>query len=313
MKFLKECSKARILVIGDVILDKYIFGNVERISPEAPVPVLKEKTIEYRLGGASNVAANIASFKSRVGLIGYYSDDYYGRILLDKCVISGIESYFIPVLNSTSVKTRMIASRQQILRVDREDEVDCSLFFDKIYNSINNIINNYDVIVVSDYAKGVITNDVVECLKSYNKIIIVDPKPSHLSYYNDVFLITPNKKESSEMLNISIDSFDKEYVSNELMSKLNSNVLITLGEDGMFLKMKNCNSYNLSSNAEEVYDVTGAGDTVVACLSIAVALGMDLDIACKIANLAAGVVVGHVGTSVITINELQSVIDKEFI
>ncbi|VVB82631.1 FAD synthase [uncultured archaeon] len=297
---LDNFSNAKIVVIGDVMLDKYIFGNVSRISPEAPVPIITVNEETYRLGGAANVAANISSLGGNVSLFGFVGNDENSKILSSLARETGIK-YFFDANHKTTVKERIIGREQQMIRLDREDNSQ-KYFPSRMLESLKRESLDSDVIIVSDYAKGCVTEDLIKVLKSFNKKIIVDPKPQNTFLYSNSFLITPNEKEALEM------SSKKDVYSagKYLKDNLNCNVLVTRGEKGMILFSDT--QIEIPTVAKEIYDVTGAGDTAIATLSLALSCGSSLEEAVILANHSAGISVGKLGTSAVSIDELR----KEF-
>lgn len=308
-KVLDNFSKTRIAVVGDVMLDSYIYGSVDGISPEAPVLILKANEEVYELGGAANVAKNIASLGGNVTLFGYVGKDSAKDILFKKLNEEDISFQLFDVLEKTTQKSRFMGNRQhQIVRVDKES-------YAKVPESIEEDLaqrilkRNPEVIIASDYAKGCLTNSLFSKIKKYNPDIkiIVDPKPQNRENYYGVYLMTPNLKEAREMSNLE----DAEKIGRELQRKFGSNILITKGKDGMTL-FENEKIINIPTQAKEVYDVTGAGDTVTAIISLCIASGLSLEDSAYLANHGAGIVVGKAGTATISQNELKEVVESEY-
>lgn len=307
---LKEFERKRILVIGDVMLDKYIVGDVERISPEAPVPVVHIKH-EYKvLGGAANVANNIISLGGNVSLIGIIGQDTGGKDIIRICKGKNIE--FQPAIiddYQTIQKIRVLSQNQQLIRMDYEDKkIDAQ---EELIRRIRRNVADANVIVVSDYAKGTVSKGLMDYLKkeskSFNKKIIVDPKPINKKLYKNVYLITPNAKEAIEMHGREINI---TRLGQNLSKELSSNILITRGEQGMSLFDRYNKTINIPTRARQVYDVSGAGDTVVATMALCIASGLDLKTSSEIANYAAGIVVGKVGTATTTREEILTHMEK---
>jgi D-beta-D-heptose 7-phosphate kinase/D-beta-D-heptose 1-phosphate adenosyltransferase len=304
---LSQFRSKRILVIGDVMLDHYIYGKAERISPEAPIPVIKFGREEFRLGGAANVAANIASLSGKVTLVGAIGNDAQGEEFKKLLKKSGID--FIPVhAESTIQKTRIVSEEpqyQQHIRLDREEtsikKIDLS--------SVFRIFESFDLIVISDYAKGMINPGLVSLLKKFarenNKKIIVDPKPANIRMYSGVFLITPNEKEAIAMASLS----DVYTAGESLRKELSTSVLVTRGKKGMSLF--NGSVKDIPTYAKEVVDVSGAGDTAIAALALGIASGLDLEEAAILSNHAAGISVSKHGTSTVSLLELERQISSE--
>ncbi|MEM4259830.1 MAG: D-glycero-beta-D-manno-heptose-7-phosphate kinase [Candidatus Woesearchaeota archaeon] len=311
-EILNKFQNINIMVVGDIMLDKYIFGSVERISPEAPVPILKVNSEKYMLGAAANVANNIISLGGKAFLVGVIGNDEPGTIFLNELKNRNIASSGI-ILSSkiqTTQKVRVISKNNQLIRLDYEEtENNEETALIKIIQE--NIIN-FDLIIISDYAKGVITKNLIkttiELSKKYNKKIIVDTKPSHKEFFKDIYLIKLNQKETEGISQIKL--FNEESVSiaaRYIKEYLNCHVLITRGEKGMsLLDKKNPGQIiNIPTQAKEVYDVSGAGDTTMAAIGLCIAAGANLVESVEIANYAAGIVVGKFGTSIVSLSELK--------
>jgi len=303
---LENFKEKNILIIGDIMLDKYIFGKVDRISPEAPVQVVEVKKENYLPGGAANVANNIAALNANAFMVGIVGNDNEANILLEELNKRNINTSGIvkDAQKPTTQKVRILGQKQQLLRIDYEKKDYINKEAENnILNFIKTQINNTDAIIISDYAKGVITQDLIKEIKDIakEKIIIVDPKPKHKDFYKGTTLITPNLKEAKEMT-------EKEE---DLIKELDSPILITKGEKGMSLYEKDGNITNIPTKAKEVYDVSGAGDTVVATLALALSSNTTLKQAAILANHAAGITVGKVGTSTVTIEEIKKNIENE--
>ncbi len=313
-------DKIRIMVIGDIMLDHFIWGTVERISPEAPVPVVEVTSESMMLGGAANVANNISSLDGMVMLAGILGKDLSGEKLVNILETKGIETDGIVFdeRRPTSVKTRIIAHSQQVVRFDREKrkEIDAGVIL-HILNWVEKHIQDVNAIVVSDYAKGVVTRRLVEGLlaiaKASGKIIVVDPKVKHFSFYRGATLITPNTVEASKASGIEIvDEDTLHHAGMALLKDTESGaILITQGEHGMTLFERDGNTTHIPTVAKEVYDVTGAGDTVVATCALALASGATLREAAVLSNYAAGIVVGEVGTAVVSRSELMDALEND--
>lgn len=311
---------AKILVIGDLILDEFLWGDVSRISPEAPVPVVWVRNESFMPGGASNVANNIRSLGANVYLSGVIGDDEHGAILKGELGQRGVnvEGVLIDESRPTTLKTRVVAHHQQVVRIDKE-KVDhlSSDIISKIINYTKAIIDDMDAIIIEDYGKGVITpkllTKLVPLAKSRKKIVSVDPKEEHFKFYRGVTLTTPNNHEASKAVGFEIkDNNTLKKAGEKLLNKLNCKiVLITLGEKGMAVFQKGSRMRYIPTVAQEVFDVSGAGDTVIATYTLALASGADPILAAHIANYAAGIVVGKVGIAVVTPEELIDRIKKE--
>jgi D-beta-D-heptose 7-phosphate kinase/D-beta-D-heptose 1-phosphate adenosyltransferase len=312
-QILSRFKNKNILIIGDVILDHYVEGTVNRISPEAPVPVVTVyKDDEYKLGGSGNVASNIVSLGAKASIVGIAGKDPRGDILRKVLKQKNINTEGLFDTNRrTTVKTRVIAHNQQVVRVDREDDSPLEdSFFIKIKSFLKNRINDHDGIIISDYKKGVVTKDLIKYInrvaRKNNIVVAVDPKVGHLDYYRGVSLITPNQKEASEMSHTEIIDESTlvdagKLLLNDLKCKA---VLVTRGKDGMTLFEKDKRKQKIKTVAREVFDVTGAGDTVIAAFTLAYVSGASLKRAAEIANHAAGIVVGEVGTATTTADEI---------
>lgn len=331
---ISKFAKANILVIGDLILDEYIRGEVERISPEAPVPVVWAHEQEFLPGGASNVAANICGLGAQVSIAGVVGKDDKADILLSGLQKKRINTNgIIETFNrKTSVKTRIIGGSQQVVRVDWESIEPIRQNTErKIEDFIIKNIKKFDAIVIEDYGKGVITSDVVSCAISqarlHKKIITVDPKEEHFAYYAGVTAITPNRKEAENAIrNIKIKSTDNnlKIFSDRLTNDDDINaagsalidylkleaVLITLGSEGMRLFQKGRAPYHINTVAQEVFDVSGAGDAVIAVFTLALSLGASMIEAAELANYAAGIVVGKIGVVAVEQKQLLAEVKK---
>lgn len=318
IRIVDQFKNKRILVIGDVMLDKYIWGEVTRISPEAPVQVVNVVSEQYVPGGASNVASNIAELGAKVWMVGVVGNDSTRDRLMNEIRKKNINAdYLIQDSDKrTILKVRVFGRQQQLLRFDYEKKGDIGKETEKkMIDSIRFIIKNIDAVVVSDYAKGTIVKSLMENLKEMcsksNTLLIVDPKPEHKAYYNNVTLITPNTSEAKKM--VGLNEEDEEYIDKigkQLMHELNSNILITRSEKGMSLFEMDGRTLNIPTFAKEVYDIIGAGDTSVAALTLALASGASLEESAMIANHAAGITVGKVGTSTVTVEELKRSIEN---
>lgn len=316
-KITDEFEKKRILVVGDLMLDKYIFGNVERISPEAPVQIVSVSREKYVPGGAANAANNISSLGGTAFLSGIVGNDSAKDILLDvvESKLINTQAVVIDYKKQTTLKIRVLGQNQQLLRIDYEDKE----YIDeevnkKLFENIEKI-GKVDAIIISDYAKGTLTKRICDELKAYcqkNYIIIaVDPKPKHKEFYKGVSVITPNKKEAEEMVGFKIDSKnDLIRAGNQLMAELDCDVLITTGDKGMSLFERGNETVHIPTVAKEVYDVSGAGDTVIATMSLAMSAGASLKDAAVLANHAAGIKVGKLGVAPVSIAELRQSFNK---
>ena len=308
-------SRTRILVVGDVMLDHYVWGNVSRISPEAPVPVVTVTRENLLLGAATNVVNNIHALGGKVLLCGVIGPDDAGRQLVHLLRTQGIDTEGLMVEEGrpTTIKTRVIAHNQQVVRVDRETkngiEPDThARIFDFVKQQVK---EGLDGLVLSDYSKGVVTRELVRDivkLARRNKVIVsVDPKVNHFGMYSGVTILTPNTKEASIGAKIDIeDDASLQKAGSLLLKQLKcAAVLITRGEHGMSLFERGGRVTHIPTTAQEVFDVTGAGDTVISTLTLAMASGANMVDAARIANYAAGIVVGVVGTATVRPDELK--------
>lgn len=316
---LDKFKDKKILVIGDVMLDKYIWGDVSRVSPEAPVQVVKVEKESYSPGGAANVATNVAALNGTTYMIGIVGEDSANQILISDLNSKKINTEGILNIKTipTIQKVRVIGKGQQLLRFDYEKKE----YIDegqekKILDFVNKRIHDIDAIIISDYAKGVISQNLAENLiklaNDKKKIIIIDPKPKHKIFYKNATLITPNHKEACEMLNLEEENDDQIIrIGKKLSEELNAQLIVTRGERGMAIFEKNQEITNIPTKAKEVYDIVGAGDTVIATLALALASEATLKEAAMLANYAAGVTVGKVGTSSVTIDEIKDSIEND--
>ena len=310
-EIISKFPQKKILVVGDLILDKYLWGEVERISPEAPVPVVDVKEEILKLGGACNVAWNISKLGGNVYIAGVIGGDENGRILKEMLEKNNIKPLVVvDTQRPTIEKTRVLAVSQQLLRIDRESRkrIDDKIIYNLI-QSIDKIINSIDGIIVSDYGKGVITKEVMDYILSKDKPVFVDPKPENFELYKNITIMTPNKKEAYQCVKRGKD-YPLEKVGKEIMERLGiSHLLITLGSEGMAL-FENESITRIPAKAKKVFDVTGAGDTVISVLTLAKVSGGSWLESAILSNLAGGYVVGEIGTAAITREKLLSLIRK---
>jgi D-beta-D-heptose 7-phosphate kinase/D-beta-D-heptose 1-phosphate adenosyltransferase len=311
-RFLTRPPSTHILVLGDVMLDHYIFGDVERISPEAPVPIVNMEKERWTLGGAANVANNLRALQARVTLFGLVGQDEMAWRLRSMAQDLAIDvRLFADSKRPTTVKTRILARGQQMLRVDSEGHAPMSKEILSLVNEQLNAIDPPDVVVISDYAKGFVTHELVQaCLhmaQGLNAPVLVDPKPANWACYKGAYLVTPNLKEAEAMAGMSIfDVSSAQKAGETLLKRLQVQaVLITMGPQGMVLYSQQLQGIHLPTRAKEVFDVTGAGDTVIAVLAWMLAQGAGIQEAAYLANTAASVVVSKVGTATVSIQELM--------
>lgn len=307
-----DFSNSKILIVGDIMLDKYYFGSVDRISPEAPVPVVNIKQEDSRLGGASNVANNISSLGGQVMLCGAVGHDFFGKEIERMARKKSIALTLHKTSYPTITKARIIGGKQQIVRLDYEEKIVLSETEQaEIRHIIQDTLPGYDLLVISDYGKGFISEELCRFMiieaKRLQKPVIIDPKGKNWDKYTGADIITPNVKELSEIVGYPVANQDEaiEKAAQDIIRAKNLNsLLVTRSEKGMSL-INNSQSIHIPTHSEEVFDVSGAGDTVVAALSICLAAQLDIKEAMKIANIAAGVVVKKIGTATLTIQELQ--------
>lgn len=310
----------RVLIVGDVMLDEYLFGDAERISPEAPIPVVHVAESRTLVGGAGNVARNIRSLGGEVALIGVCGVDAGAARLKELLFADGVTAMLQhEESRPTTLKTRILARQQQMLRVDRESSSPLeSAARDGVLAMLAEAMPQYDVMVISDYGKGLVSGPFMEGLRALAGTmkrpprILVDPKVPNLPLYAGVDLLTPNAKETSEGTNLPVGSPEDILAAGRaLMRRLGPrHLLTTLGARGMALFAGPEEVWHIPTMAREVFDVTGAGDTVIATVALALASGMELTDACLLANYAAGIVVGEVGAATTSLERLMKTIES---
>jgi rfaE bifunctional protein kinase chain/domain len=325
-KLLAQASHSRILVLGDVMLDRYIWGRVTRISPEAPVPVLEYVQESQMPGGAANVARNLTALLAPAELIGVVGKDEDGRrlrTLLDQYLV-GHDAVVTAKDRATSVKTRIIAHQQQLVRVDRETRGDVDAATTRrLLRLLEPKLDQTDAIIVGDYGKGVVTQTLLEALKIACRQrgiwLSLDPKPVHRLDLRGLSLITPNRKEAFELAGYQdeqraanpLDDKPLIEMAHKLLKDLSpALLLITLGDQGMLLCQRERPLFHIPTMAQAVFDVSGAGDTVIASFTLAIALGASPVEAAIFSNHAAGVVVGQVGTATASPEAIEASIQK---
>jgi len=304
-----------ILVVGDLMLDYYWSGQTTRVSPEAPVPIVKVTKKESRAGGAGNVALNIASLAANVMLLGIVGDDNEANELQDLLATKGVQCDFIKSKNTpTASKLRVVAQHQQLIRLDFEEPLQ-NFDYAELLSHYKKALAEADVVIFSDYAKGVLTHipQLLELANAQGVKSFVDPKGTDFSAYQGATLITPNRSEFQAVVGACDNNEQIISKGQALLQQYNIEaLLVTLSEQGMAL-IKKSEAYFLPTHAREVFDVTGAGDTVIASIALGVASGLDLQHAMHLANMAAGIVVGKFGTSTVSSHELNRALhgDKE--
>jgi rfaE bifunctional protein kinase chain/domain len=316
-ELLRSCVGKRIAVVGDLMLDRYVWGTVSRISPEAPVPVVDVDDEQSRLGGAANVARNVRALGGEPLLVGVIGDDGSGKQLLQH-----IRDFDFPTggvvvdpQRPTTIKTRIIAHGQHVVRIDRESRKEIAPSITRqIIDILASRIDAVDGIIIEDYNKGVVTTDlirqVIELANRHGKIITVDPKFNNFFEYRNVTLFKPNRKEVEEALGVHLSGEPEVTAAGkELLHRLNAkSVLITRGEQGMTLLEQNGTVSHVPTMARNVADVSGAGDTVIATLTMALAAGARVNEASALANFAGGIVCGYVGIVPVDVRELRSAV-----
>ena len=305
-------QKLKILVVGDLMLDKYIWGSAERLSPEAPVPVVKIAEENFSLGGACNVANNLLAMNALVSLYGVIGNDTEGGLLHDFLTNKGIDTHCYKSSRPTTTKIRIMASKHQMLRLDKESNEPLeSKIYEAMFEDIQGNITAYNCMILSDYLKGVLspafTQRLIKLANSFDIPVLCDPKGSDYTKYKHATLLTPNKKEAIEAMQVAINN-DKTLL--EALQKMRKicNVgypLITLSEEGIAYLGSDGALHKKPTIAREVYDVSGAGDTVIAALALQLAQGKSIEEATKFANAAAAVVIGKIGSATATLQEIQ--------
>lgn len=315
MSYKEKINKQpKILVIGDLILDQYFWTDVNRISPEAPVPVCHVQNTTYCLGGAGNVANNLSSFGAQVTMASLIGNDENANLLMKSLFEANINHDFvIGVDNITTIcKTRVLAKGQQLCRIDHEAPINEPIQIQQLISQLNESVKNADVVVLSDYGKGVIGNElasaVISLATTHQIPVIVDPKGDDPSKYAGATYVTPNLSEFKQLTNLAdtsnlsiIDDHAKKIISNHAIK----NILLTRSADGMSL-INETEMKQFSTKAVEVFDVSGAGDTVVAALAFGLGNGWTPAESIEFANIAAGIVVSKVGTATTTISEIDA-------
>jgi len=318
-QLLRRLRRLRILVVGDVMLDHYIWGDATRISPEAPVPVIDIARDSWTAGGAANVALNLASLGAQCTVVGHFGADESGRRLEDLLRERGIESVSTPGEAPTIVKTRVLVRQQQLCRLDREAAPAAyEVPLGPLTALIGPALAACDAVILSDYAKGILNNTVLRELtrlaRAKGKLIALDPKPRRGLAFDGLDLITPNKREALQLAGLE-PSPHAPFPAAEVCARLHErhatrHLVVTLGEEGMLLSTGGKIRKVIPTAAREVFDVSGAGDTALAGLVLALAAGSSLEKAAQFANAAAGVVVGKLGTATVTPAELTAYVGR---
>lgn len=314
-----QFTAIKALVVGDLMIDEYLWGSVDRVSPEAPVPVVCIEKESHTLGGAGNVINNLKAMGAAVCAIGTAGTGKAGQMIFEKLKELNISSDTIvsEPERPTTRKTRVIASNQQVVRIDKEIKRDITKeTLEKLISHIEAHIEDADLLILSDYDKGLITAELVKATvalaKKHKVITLADPKSLNFEKYCSVNVLTPNMKEASLAANMDIKTDpDLQDAGRKLLAQTQvEKLLITCGKDGMVLFEKDKPSCHIQSDARQVFDVSGAGDTVISLLGLGLAVGADFEQSARIANAAAGIVVGKVGTATPTIEELKTALNN---
>lgn len=304
---IQQFRQARLLVVGDVMLDRYWFGDTERISPEAPVPVVLVSKDDERLGGAANVARNAASIGAKISILGVVGDDEPGRRVEELLQAQGVKSYLQRDPNlPTTVKLRVVARQQQLIRLDFEKAPTHEALLNKL-EQFQSLLPEVDAVILSDYGKGGLTHvtKMIAAARAAGKVVLVDPKGEDYSKYEGASIITPNRSELRQVVGRWKDEADLTAKAQALREELKLEaLLLTRSEEGMSLFTAK-GVEHVKADAREVYDVSGAGDTVIAAMAVALAAKWPAGQAMKLANKAGGIVVGKLGTATVSLEELQ--------
>lgn len=326
-QLIESFAKLRLLVIGDVMLDRFIWGNVSRISPEAPVPVVEVSRESLYPGGAANVARNLTPFGATVELIGLIGSDMNGKLLIETLQQAeiGTEHIIIDDDFTTITKTRVVARQQQVVRIDRERRTPLSAV-DRcaVLDQLRAVAPDVDGMVIEDYGKGLIDTEladaIVKIAAEHDVCVTVDPNPNNPIDWHDVAAVKPNRSEAFREAGIiepshegvaPLDDQALLQIGSLLLKKWRSeHVLVTLGEQGMMLFSRDAEPYHIPTRAKEVFDVSGAGDTAIAVFTLALCAGADARAAADLSNVASGIVVGRLGTAAITRDDLLSAVSN---
>lgn len=308
-----QFASVRVLVVGDVMLDRYWFGPVERISPEAPVPVLLVDREELRAGGAANVALNIAALGGQSSICSVVGNDSASELLNSILQDAGVDASLIqdPAM-STTEKLRLVARNQQLLRVDRETRPDHEILAG-VLERLESKIREADVLILSDYGKGGLghIDSIMRIAREHDTPVCIDPKGADYRRYRGAAVVTPNRKEFEEVVGVYLSEDDFQARGQALCSDMDlRSLLVTRSEQGMTLFSDAGDILHSPARAKEVYDVSGAGDTVIAALALAMGAGASMEDALAVANEAAGIVVGKLGTATVSAQELKEALEK---
>ena len=304
---IQQFRQARLLVVGDVMLDRYWFGDTERISPEAPVPVVHVSKVDERLGGAANVARNAASIGAQISILGVVGDDEPGRRIEELLKAQGVKSFLQRDASlPTTVKLRVVARQQQLIRLDFEQAPTHEALLNKL-EQFQSLLKDVDAVIFSDYGKGGLTHvtQMIAAARAAGKVVLVDPKGDEYSKYQGASIITPNRSELRQVIGRWKDEAELTLKAQELREQLKLDaLLLTRSEEGMSL-FTAAGVEHVKAVAREVFDVSGAGDTVIATMAVALAAKWPAGQAMKLANKAGGIVVGKLGTATVSLEELQ--------
>jgi D-glycero-beta-D-manno-heptose-7-phosphate kinase len=317
---LKELTEAfasqKILVVGDLMLDEFIWGKVSRISPEAPVPVVDVQRSEFYPGGAANVVRNLCAFTQHASMAGVIGKDNAGQKILSLLKKEGasVKAVLQSTTRPTTLKTRIIARQQQVVRVDRETKEKLSAADHKwLLTQVSKLISTHDAVIVEDYAKGLVDQQLVAHIikeaRRRKKIVAIDPNPNNLLDFSGATAIKPNRSEAFQMAGLNLEDGNPALMKAAITLQNKwapQYLMITLSEEGVLLLEKGRPPYYTPTRARQVYDVSGAGDTSIALFTLALAAGATGDEATDLANHAAGVVVGKLGTATLTLEELRA-------
>lgn len=316
---LRSLRGGRVVVVGDAMLDVFVFGEVTRISPEAPVPVVRVTQETERLGGAANVALNVKSLGGKVALVGVVGGDLAGAHLARVSREHGVDARLVPLPGrATTVKTRIMAHQHQMVRTDREvtGPIDAAVEA-KLLAQVAKVLTRGAALIVSDYQKGVVTRsfmrDLIALARRRDVHVLIDPKVRNIGFFRGAFLVTPNQKEAEEISGIAIQTDGDAERAVHRVARIagTAGALVTRGEEGMSLGLRvgrKFSYWHVRATAREVFDVTGAGDTAIATLALALVAGALPHEAMVLSNLAAGVAVGKLGTSSVTPAEIRAVV-----
>jgi rfaE bifunctional protein kinase chain/domain len=304
---IQQFRQARLLVVGDVMLDRYWFGDTERISPEAPVPVVHVSKVDERLGGAANVARNAASIGAQISILGVVGDDEPGRRIEELLKAQGVKSFLQRDASlPTTVKLRVVARQQQLIRLDFEQTPTHEALLNKL-EQFQSLLKDVDAVIFSDYGKGGLTHvtQMIAAARAAGKVVLVDPKGDEYSKYQGASIITPNRSELRQVIGRWKDEAELTLKAQQLREQLKLDaLLLTRSEEGMSL-FTAAGVEHVKAVAREVFDVSGAGDTVIATMAVALAAKWPAGQAMKLANKAGGIVVGKLGTATVSLEELQ--------